>query len=749
MKKIVFVAHLADRSGAPIALLRTLQWLGANASLEFEVLLLHGGELEPEFRTLAPVHVVEPSLIRTLNPLRRLSNRLRLSAPARWLRLRRARARLEREDVGLVFFNSVATAKFFEDIGELRAPIVGWVHECRHLAESFGIEQVRALCRRATALYAVSNATARSLRMLDSTLSDRIQLLPGFVFAQSRHAAGAAATLRESLGIPRDAVVIGGAGKLGWLKGTDLFLQLAAAVDSRDSECRLRFLWFGSEAEGGERSRLQHDMDALGIGGRIHFAGATEAPGAFFEAFDLFALTSREDAFPLVCLEAAQHRTPIVCFEGAGGMAEFVAKEAGRVVPYLDVSEMAEAVLSLAVQPDERARLGEAASRRIQRDFHADVVVPRLLEYIGEALGSESQRGEFQPVRVGAQARLAPAKRDAPSVGTVREGAERPYWSVMIPTFQPTQMLEAALRSVLDQDPGPDRMQIAIVDDGSTNDFAVDLIERLAPERIEYYGQTANRGLAKNWNACLDWSRGYWIHLLHQDDILLPGFYEAMEQAGSGPYEVGVGFCRSFYMNADGHWEGMSPLERSGAGVLENWQARVTDGQRIQCPSVVVRREVYEELGGFRPELRYALDWEMWMRAASRWSFWYEPRLLAAYRKMPGNETSRMLRTGESVRDSYRAVRVASESFPEPLRPQLLARARRACARSALCQARNLWFEGDRKSALAQVRAAAHEDRSLGFWLGLAYNALPCIAYALAPWLARARGASQQWTEGG
>ena len=66
---------------------------------------------------------------------------------------------------------------------------------------------------------------------------------------------------------------------------------------------------------------------------------------------------------------------------------------------------------------------------------------------------------------------------DPPPIGPVREGVERPFWSVMIPTYNASDMLEKALRSVLDQDPGIERMQIAVVDDCSPNGEA---------ERIEH-----------------------------------------------------------------------------------------------------------------------------------------------------------------------------------------------------------------------------------------------------------------------
>jgi len=296
----------------------------------------------------------------------------------------------------------------------------------------------------------------------------------------------------------------------------------------------------------------------------------------------------------------------------------------------------------------------------------------------------------------------------------------------MIPTYQPTPLLEATLRSVLEQDPGPERMQIAVVDDGSTNGVAASVVEQLGSERIEYYGQTENRGLARSWNTCLEWSRGHWTHLLHQDDLVLPGFYAALEDIAP---EAGAAFCRHAFTETGGHWEGLSPLERTAPGFLEDALARVAIQQPIQCASIVVRRSVYEEAGGFRPDLCFALDWEMWIRIAARWPVWYEPRVLATYRRSSASEASRLLRIGATVADAHRAVRIGVGALPKASRDALMGPSRRTCSRHALLNANRLWFEGDRASALRLVRAAAREDRSPWFWLRLAYLAAPWLKH--------------------
>ena len=66
-----------------------------------------------------------------------------------------------------------------------------------------------------------------------------------------------------------------------------------------------------------------------------------------------------------------------------------------------------------------------------------------------------------------------------PRCGAPIAGAPRPRWSVMIPTYNCARYLEATLRSVLTQDPGPEAMQIEVVDDHSTADDPEDVVTRL------------------------------------------------------------------------------------------------------------------------------------------------------------------------------------------------------------------------------------------------------------------------------
>src|SRR5256884_9875784 len=102
--------------------------------------------------------------------------------------------------------------------------------------------------------------------------------------------------------------------------------------------------------------------------------------------------------------------------------------------------------------------------------------------------------------------RLASASSlKAPTIRTLPADDTRPYWSVMIPTYNPrADYLEETLNSVLQQDPGPEQMQIEVVDDCSNDNTASEVTRRLGAGRVTFHAESQNRGLANNWNRCIE-----------------------------------------------------------------------------------------------------------------------------------------------------------------------------------------------------------------------------------------------------
>ena len=321
-----------------------------------------------------------------------------------------------------------------------------------------------------------------------------------------------------------------------------------------------------------------------------------------------------------------------------------------------------------------------------------------------------------------------------PLIPDIKGSGARPFWSVMIPTYNPrADYLEETLNSVLQQDPGPDQMQIEVVDDGSIDDTPCEITRRVGAGRATFHREAENRGLENAWNRCIERARGHWVHILHQDDFVLPGFYEHLREGIVCNPNIGMALCRFAIIDANGHWKELGPLENATPGVLNNWLERVATGYHVECPAVIVKRATYERLGGFRTELTSVLDVEMWVRVAAHCPVYYDPKILAGFRRHGGNESAMQTRRGANMQDMARAITIWKDYLPANSKAQLEQQSRRywagvslmlaqdffsnddlAACTSQLGAAKNLWNHGQHRSRRLRLEAKVLLQRALG-----------------------------------
>jgi glycosyltransferase involved in cell wall biosynthesis len=285
----------------------------------------------------------------------------------------------------------------------------------------------------------------------------------------------------------------------------------------------------------------------------------------------------------------------------------------------------------------------------------------------------------------------------------------------MIPTYNCANYLRETLASVLAQDPGPEVMQIEVVDDHSTKDDPEAVIRELAGSRVSFYRQPENVGHIRNFNTCLQRSRGHLIHLLHGDDCVRDSFYQKIQQAFEKYSGIRAVFCRYIGMDEHGHWLWLPPLQQIKSGILENWLEQIAVINRLQPPSMVVRRDVYEKLGGYDNRLsQFAEDWEMWVRIAAQYQMWYEVEPLAIYRIHSSSLTGCSIRTGQNVRDLCQAIEIIQPYLPTSISNKLYIKARENWALYAIKDITpRLLAIGDLTAATNQIREALKCSYSL------------------------------------
>jgi glycosyltransferase involved in cell wall biosynthesis len=298
-----------------------------------------------------------------------------------------------------------------------------------------------------------------------------------------------------------------------------------------------------------------------------------------------------------------------------------------------------------------------------------------------------------------------------PQIKALPPDVTRPSWSVMIPAYNCSELLPYTLQSVLVQDLGPKKMQIEVVDDGSTDADVKKLVAEIGGGRIQYFKQPHNVGSLKNFETCLNRSKGHLVHLLHGDDKVKVGYYEKMTQLFGQLPEIGAAFCRFDYINGKGETTWRQDPEQN-EGILENWLNRIAGKQRVQYCAMTVKREVYERLGGFYG-VTYGEDWEMWARIAAHYPVAYTPESLAEYRLHNNTISFNSLKTAKNIKDIRWVINEMQRFFPEDQRLAIKKAAYKNYARYAVVMANSIWSQTrSRKFTNLQIKEALkmHKD---------------------------------------
>jgi glycosyltransferase involved in cell wall biosynthesis/tetratricopeptide (TPR) repeat protein len=186
--------------------------------------------------------------------------------------------------------------------------------------------------------------------------------------------------LRQSLGMPRDAPLVGSAFRMSEEKRPLLWVETAAAVAQQDP--RAHFVVYG---DGPMRADMATRAGQLGIGDRLHLPGPQESLGSCYKAMDVLILTSRHEGLPNVLLEAQSLGVPVVAPD-VGGIAETVWQGVtGWAVKEADAPALAERVLHCLRDHPWTARARLEGPGFVQRRFGMAAMLQRTLDVYGLA----------------------------------------------------------------------------------------------------------------------------------------------------------------------------------------------------------------------------------------------------------------------------------------------------------------------------------------------------------------------------
>jgi len=222
---------------------------------------------------------------------------------------------------------------------------------------------IRATYPQALANVSVSEGAARDLEALGRLSPDSVQVIHNPV-ARPRP------TQRSAIWPAKARTRILAVGSLRWQKDFPTLIQALRMV--RDKGCDAELVILG---EGSERPALEALVQTLGLQSHVALPGFDPAPEAYFEAADIFALSSKSEGFANVVVEALSHGVPVVSCDCPHGPSEILAKgEFGRLVGVGDIDAFADALLATAAEPSDTKRLVCRAE-----DFLPEIAVEKYL----------------------------------------------------------------------------------------------------------------------------------------------------------------------------------------------------------------------------------------------------------------------------------------------------------------------------------------------------------------------------------
>ncbi len=276
--------------------------------------------------------------------------------------------------------------------------------------------------------------------------------------------------------------------------------------------------------------------------------------------------------------------------------------------------------------PEERAVKGRLAAQQIRRDYSAEAVGALIQDRLRSLRTPAYRAGTL------AGARLFPAGTPHQTIQSIRRMKYRPTISIITPVYNVApEYLRRCIESVLAQQ--YPLWDLCLCDDGSTDPRVKEVLASYqgTDPRIKIYYSETNQGIAAASNQAAEMSAGEYLAMLDNDDEITPdALLEIARAIVSSDSPIDFLYCDEDKIDPDGSY--------TDHYFKPDWSPEHLHSVMYVLHMLVVRKKLFFEVGGFRPEFSGAQDYDLALRLSTRAGIIHHiPKILYHWRKIPGS----------------------------------------------------------------------------------------------------------------
>lgn len=362
----IVVNHAADDSPSSTGLVHLIRWLAEREDVDLHTVLWEAGYRPTSpydagrLIELGPAHAYLPSKVLRAAGVTRLAG---------GLAGREVRARLSRlPTTGVAYLSTVRSAPILRYLPAGERTIVTHLHRSDRLSEPLADDRIAGLVADTDVWLADDDETRRWTADTFGVDLDAVHVVPVVEDASASP---------RSVRVTDENVLRLGVRGSQWFR-RDHAARIVQQLLAKRPELDLEIVW--TEAAGAENlGPVLHDLRMLGLEDRVVLPPDDDAIRAELSDLDALLFSTPDDDMGWLLAEAGGADVPMVCFDSHRSRTG-VSAAGGRVVPYLDLSAAADAVLDLLHERRKTAAESLAEVRERLRLRQADVIGPRILE---------------------------------------------------------------------------------------------------------------------------------------------------------------------------------------------------------------------------------------------------------------------------------------------------------------------------------------------------------------------------------